>query len=168
MSINISPSRSQASARSITEMGNLNHGAGRGSPMVNLYNGKELDQNPRTAEMAGGPEDICSANARESYSHKDAQNNPVSSRPSRRPVGHLGTEVPAGASGDGCSGGGQVGDTSRGDLSENERSKNLFLSPSAEGGGWMGDQSEEGVGDLLAIALPPGHAGRAPEVHLYT
>ena len=102
MSINISPSRSQASAQSITEMGYLNHGAGRGSPMVNLYNRRELDQNLCIAEMAEGPEDIYSANTRESYSHKDDQNNPSFSRFSCSPMGHLGTEVPAQASGDGC------------------------------------------------------------------
>lgn len=123
MSINISPSRSQASARSITEMGNLNHRAGQGSPMVNLYNRRELDQNRCIAEMVGGPENIYSANTRESYSHKDVQNNPIFSRFSRSPMGHLGTEVPARASGGGCSGGEQVEDISRGDPSENKMSK---------------------------------------------
>jgi len=133
VSINISSSHSQASARSITEMGNLNQRAGRGLPVVNLYNGTELDQNLCIAEMAGGPEDIYSANTRERYSHKDSQNNPIFSRFSCSPVSHLGTEVPAEASGDGCSRGAQVEDTSQGDLSENKISKNLFLSSSADG-----------------------------------
>lgn len=74
-------------------MGNLNHGAGQGSPIVNLCNGRELDQNSCIAEMAGAPEDIYSANTRESCFHKDAQSNPVSSKLPSRHVCHHGTEV---------------------------------------------------------------------------
>ena len=51
--------------------------------------------------------------------------------------------------------------------SENKMSKKLFLCSSADGGGWMGDQSEEKVGDLLAVALYLDHRWRAPEMHLY-
>lgn len=35
----------QGNAQSILERGNLNYGAGWGSPMVNLCPGRELDQN---------------------------------------------------------------------------------------------------------------------------
>lgn len=74
-------------------MGNLNHRAGWGPPMVNLYNGRELDQNLCIVEMAGGPVDLYSENTRESCSHKDFQNDPISSRLSCSPMSYHGTEV---------------------------------------------------------------------------
>lgn len=52
----------QGSARSIAETGNLNHGAGWGSPRVNLCPGRELDQN---LCMAGCPEDVTVQTPRE-------------------------------------------------------------------------------------------------------
>lgn len=168
MSINISPSCSQASARSITEMANLNHGAGRGSHVVNLANRRELDQNLRIAEKAGGPEDVYGANTRESCSHKDAQNSPIFSNFSHSPMSQLGTELPARVSGDGCFRGVQVEDTSRGDPSENKMSKTQFLSSSDGGGGWRGDHGEEKVSVLLVIAPYPDHRRRAPEIQLYS
>lgn len=39
-------------------MDNLHHRAGQGLPMAKLCNGRELDHNLCTAEMAGGLEDI--------------------------------------------------------------------------------------------------------------
>lgn len=41
----------QGSARSVTETGNLNHGAAWGSAMVNLCPGRELDQNQDVQSM---------------------------------------------------------------------------------------------------------------------
>lgn len=143
-------------------MANLNHGAGRGSHVVNLYNRRELDQNLRIAEKAGGPQDIYT----ESYSHKDVQNSPVFSSFSHSPTGQLGTEVPARVSGHGCTGGVQVEDASRGDPSENKMGKTRFLGSSDRGGGWRGDHNDEKVSVLLVIAPYPDHRRRAPEIPL--
>lgn len=60
----------------------------------------------------------------------------------------------------------RVEDTSGGDPSENKMGKSLFLIPSAGGGCWMSDQSEEKAGDLFAIALYLDHRCTAPEMQL--